>query len=552
MQYKKNKNINLNYPTVLLSIVSFSVSVLSINPTGDITCDTSKWTDSYCTWDFNNGCHIKSDDEMNGCFAWIGDNYPDSLLWENYTIEMIVTPSPGLTNGKGGIAYHIQNAGTGGNSGTYYAAIIQTTVTPVKALLSQFKNNKYSPIGDWQIPGLTHVDGHSYHLKVEVDSTPTVNFWVNDIFIANWTDTNEPLLRYGSVGTRYYMFPETITQFCVNGCSTINLSSSPTENPSIITINPTLYPTLTPITNNPTNYPTITPSSASTNPTNVPTSTTNSPTKTPTTNPTLEGGESDVDEDVSSTLSNVKESLENGNVQNKSAMLIAVIIGCIGSIYVCLIVFLIIYHKRNKNNNVSSKETVITTMTATVEANVIDFTRVGSLSSELTATDMVERYASKKSIKRNVSVQILPPKVVPTVTVDYGQTTQRINDEGNDSEVDNMENMNDNDQCILNVVNKQFQTADAIYNDNIDIVNDINKTKDIEDNNKNNNENEVNETQTSGAIYDDNFIANNTDILSKTKDIEDNNNHNEETQEGENTNMLNESEFEVIDDNTIY
>ncbi len=88
--------------------------------TGDLTCITTTWTATYGTWNFNNGCQIENTDDLSGCFAWIGDNNAASTTWENYTVEMTMTPTPGHSTGNGGLAFHIQTVGTGAASGNYY------------------------------------------------------------------------------------------------------------------------------------------------------------------------------------------------------------------------------------------------------------------------------------------------------------------------------------------------------------------------------------------------------------------------------------------------
>eukprot|EP01084_Bolivina_argentea_P312710 541405_1 len=271
---------------LILFIVSCSCTfyqILSqIAATGDLTCVSTAWTATYGAWDFNK-CQIENTNELSGSFAWIGNNNAASTTWEDYTVEMIMTPTPGYATGNGGLAFHIQTVGTGAASGNYYGlSLLSLQLTPIQAAIGKWSGT-YSVKALFDVPGMNHIDGNSYHLKVEINNIPRIKVWVNNTYLGQWTDTTSPY-TYGSVGARNWNLPQTITDFCVNGCTTPNPTPSPTHFPTVIpTITPTEIPTLTP-SSKPTIKPTTNPSEI---PTFYPTLITIVPTRTPTNNPSI-------------------------------------------------------------------------------------------------------------------------------------------------------------------------------------------------------------------------------------------------------------------------
>eukprot|EP01084_Bolivina_argentea_P032892 60886_1 len=202
----------------LSSLISISIS---IEPTGDLTCNPEAWTVVSAEWIFPQNCVYENTNPINGAMSWIGDAVPDSLNWSDYTVEMVMTPTNVNAGGaNGGLAFNIQEVGVGSNSGKFYAISIFPTFREDQVEIHMGKwNNRYSTVGTWFMDN-TYVVGQSFLIKAVINTiiNVTVDIYVNSSFIATWIEDTEPMFTHGSIGIRSYMLPANYTSICVNGC----------------------------------------------------------------------------------------------------------------------------------------------------------------------------------------------------------------------------------------------------------------------------------------------------------------------------------------------
>ena len=185
----------------------------SISYSGNLMCDETMWSAVRGNFNWTGNCIYENMNVVHSAMAWVGENLPTSLSWDDYTFDFIFRPT--IDSGNGGVAWRIQTVNGSPDGGQYYAISLMLQYSDrVDVVLGKWDNSYKGGKKQWSLEE-PHNLGRTYRISVESQG-PTFFVSVDGILLGNWTDTEDPIYLYGSVGMRNYQSPAQYDCLCVN------------------------------------------------------------------------------------------------------------------------------------------------------------------------------------------------------------------------------------------------------------------------------------------------------------------------------------------------